>query len=188
MPAYTVKQPAVCGVSTQDNTNTQVVFAATTTQAKEICAALFDGDNPWSGATVTEVTACTNWSGWNVRINICKGFGTSGLEPRSVSVDGSDTNETMAKVAALLVTALNALPVIANAAWDNDTHTLTIASAADGIGDAKVQVLITPPGGKAAVPSLVGTITHQGVAAAALTVVLPASDAVIPRSVAHGAT
>lgn len=188
MPAYIVLAASLCGATLEGHANAQVVFAANATQAKEICASKFDSDGAlWSTATVTEVTACTNWSGWTFKIEITKGFGTGGADPNSVTVLGSDTNETIDKVAALLVTALNALPVIANASYDAATNILTVASIADGIGDAKLLVTITPPDGKSAIASLVGTVVDGGIAGAVLTVILPADSAVIPRTVLQGA-
>lgn len=182
MPAYMVVQPSVGGLCLENHANAQIVFAANATQAKEIAASRFDGDNPWSGATVTEIVAGTNWSGWTFYIGITKGFGT-GSDPNQVSVVGTDTNETIDKIAALLVTALNALPVIANASYNSTTQVLTVSSIADGIGDAKLIVKITPPNGKSEIPSLVGTIVDGGIAGAALTVTLPADADVVPQSV-----
>ena len=188
MPAYIVVAASLCGSTLENRSNAQVVFAADATQAKEICAAKFDGDGSlWSTATVTEIVAGTDWSGWTFYIGITKGFGTSTLEPRTVEVVGTDANETIDKIAALLVTALNALPVIANASYDAETQILTVASIADGIGDAKLIVKITPPNGKSEIPSLVGTIVDGGIAGADLTVVLPADTDVVPQSVLQGA-
>lgn len=52
------------------------------------------------------------------------------------------------------------------------TDTLTAASASDALGDRSVEVTVTPPSGAGSIPELVGTVTHEGAAGAALTAVL----------------
>jgi len=172
--------PLVHGAAAMD------VFAASATAAKQAAAAKFDGDGlAWlNDSTVTEITAGADWNGWTFRVAILGGFGTGGDEPRTVAVVGDATDNTVDEIAAALVTALNALDGIANAAYNATTNTLTVAGTADALGDQKLEVSIIPPGGSASIASLVGTITDGGVAAADLTVVLPADNAVIPNVLA----
>lgn len=117
-------------------------------------------------------------------MSILGGFGTEGDEPRTVAVVGDATDDTVDEIAAALVTALNGLDGIANASYNATTNTLTVAGSDDALGDQKLEVSIIPPGGSDSIASLVGAITDGGVAAADLTVVLPADNAVIPNVLA----
>ena len=183
MPAYLVTlSQNVGGRTLSAGGDAMVVFAADATAAKQICSAKYDGDgNAWtSDSTVTEIVQDADFNGWTFRIDILDGLGAGGDEPGTVSVTGDATDNTIDEVAALLVTALNALTGIANASYNGTTNTLTVAGAADGLGDQTIQVSITPPDGKSSVASLVGTITDGGASGDAITVVLPADAAVIP--------
>lgn len=181
MPAYTVQAPAVSGATLTGGADTMVVFAADATAAKEIAAAKYDGDGAlWSGATVTEIVQDADFNGWTFTIKILGGTGTGNAYPASFSYTGTSTNNTIDEIAAQLAILLNAHADIAGAAYNATTQVLTIAETTDGLGDQTVEVEITPPSGKSTIPSLVGTITHEGESTAALSVVLPADDAVIP--------
>ena len=163
-----------------------VTFAASATAAKQAAAAKFEGDGlAWlNDSTATEIVAGTDWQGWTFRVAILGGFGTGGDEPRTVAVVGDATDNTVDEIAAALVTALNGLDGIANAAYNATSNILTVAAAADALGNQKLEVSIIPPGGSASIASLVGAITDGGVAAADLAVVLPADNAVIPNVLA----
>ena len=83
-----------------------------------------------------------------------------------------------------LVTEINAATDIANAAVDmsegaSGARLLTLASIADGIGDAAVEVEFRHNGTPETV--LVSTITDGGIAAAVLTMAIPASPIAPPR-------
>src|SRR5690606_16026663 len=175
MPAYLVTLDRTkSGHTLVHGADAMVVFAASATAAKQAAAAKFDGDGQaWlNDATATEIVAGTDWQGWTFRVSILGGFGTDGDEPRTVTVVGDETNNTVDKIAAALVTALNGLDGIDNASYDSTDNILPVAGAADGLGDQKLEVSIIPPGGSASIDSLVGAITDGGVAAADLTVVL----------------
>lgn len=121
------------------------------------------------------------------------GNGTWGAAHLTGGVDS--TNHT-ASLAELMVTALNASGAgISGASFNNSTHTLTIASIADGIGDHFVQVEVTPPqrdpvsptgvptrAGQS-VPGFVSTIVQGGIAGAVLSVVLASDTYGIPSMV-----
>lgn len=87
-----------------------------------------------------------------------------------------------------IITLLNADPEIANAEVEMSElllgpRLLTIASLADGIGDSTVNIRLGAPN-SGNIPGLLGSITHEGIAAAVLTMALPAIGAttlVIPR-------
>lgn len=179
MPAYLVTlDNSRCGRTLKNGCNAMVVFAADATAAKEACAAKFDGDgSAWnsSEATATAIVAASDFNGWSLAIDI---FGPD--LNTTVTVVGDATNNTIDEIAALMVTALNALAEIANASYNSTTQVLTVAAIADGIGDHNIAVRLTPPSGYGAVPSLIGTIVDNGIAGAVLTVVLPADAAVVP--------
>lgn len=185
MPAYLVALDRSNGGRTlRNDTDAMVVFADSAAQAKEVAHAAVPGDgHAWlsSTTTVTEITASTNWAGWKFEVVVQSGLGAGGDQRGHVAVTGNDTTlDTIDEIGAALVVVLNALDGIAGAAYTAATNTLTIADATDALGDQTVQVLISPPGSDASVSSLVGTITHEGVAAAALSAVLPADNAVVP--------
>lgn len=185
MPAYLVALDRSSGGRTlRNDTDAMVVFADSAAQAKEVAHAAVPGDgHAWlsSTTTVTEITASTNWAGWKFEVAIHSGLGTEGDQGGHVAVTGNGTTlDTVDKIGAALVTELNSLEGIAGAAYTAATNTLTIADATDALGDQTVRVRISPPGSEDSIDSLVGTITHEGVAAAALSVVLPADNAVVP--------
>lgn len=123
----------------------------------------------------------TRRAGWKFEVAIHSGLGAQGDQGGHVVVTGNGTTlDTVDKIGAALVTELNSLEGIAGAAYTAATNTLTIADATDALGDQTVRVRISPPGSEESIDSLVGTITHEGVAAAALSVVLPADNAVVP--------
>ena len=187
MPAYLVTLDRTkSGHTIVQGADAMVIFAASATAAKQAAAAKFEGDGlAWlNDSTATEIVAGTDWQGWTFRVAILGGFGTGGDEPRTVAVVGDATDNTVDEIAAALVTALNGLDGIANAAYNATSNTLTVAAAADALGNQKLEVSISPPGGSASIASLVGAITDGGVAAADLTVVLPADNAVIPNVLA----
>jgi hypothetical protein len=172
------------GRSLRNGSDVMVVSAADATAAKQVAAAKFEGEgNVWtdSSTTATAIAAAADWSGWTVKVAILGGFGAGAkTDPFEVSAVGDATNNTMDKIAALLVTALNASAGIAGAAYDSATNILTVAGTADALGDQQVQAEFIPPGSAEAVPALVGTIVDGGLSSAALTLTLPADAAVIP--------
>lgn len=187
MPAYLVTLDRnKSGHTIVQGADAMVIFAASATAAQQAAAAKFEGDGlAWlNDSTATEIVAGTDWQGWTFRVSILGGFGTGGDEPRTVAVVGDTTDNTVDEIAAALVTALNGLDGIANASYDATDNILTVAAAADALGDQKLEVSIIPPGGSDSIASLVGAITDGGVAAADLTVVLPADNAVIPNVLA----
>ena len=185
MPAYLVTLDRTkSGHTLPNGVDAQVVFAADATTAKQIAAAKYDGDGAaWTtDGTATEITAASDWAGWKFDVTILSGFGTGGTSPATASVTADATTNTMDEIGAALATALNALPLIANAAYNTTSNTLTIAGTADALGDKQVEVYITPPLGKSSVAALVGTIVDGGASGDALSVILPADAAVVPVS------
>ena len=176
MPSYLVTlESGKSGQNFQFGANACVVEAASATIAKQMAASIMkcEGSAWITNGTATEITVAADWVGWTVDIVISGGVG-------HVSFVGTATDNTMDKIAAQLVTKLNALSLIAGAAYNTSTNTLTVAETTDGLGDHTIYVSIIPPNGVGSVAGLVGAITHGGLSGAALSVILPLDAAVIP--------
>jgi len=114
---------------------------------------------------------------------------TSGPGDDALTLDGVAAPENSYEVLlGQMITLLNGDPEIGNAAVDmsellSGARLLTIASIADGIGDSTVNIRLgAPTSGN--IPGLLGAIVHEGIAAAVLTMALPAIGAttlVIPE-------
>lgn len=188
MPAYLCTLNRTRGGHTTKNgADAMVVFAATTAKALQVADSFYGGDGGRfvADGTATEIAAAANWIGWTFKVNISGGLAAGA----GVNADGSAdvvltatgaAQDTIDEIAAVLVTALNALPTIANASYDAGTQTLTAAGAADNLGDKKLTVQIIPPNGNSSCAAFVGAIVNQGAANAALTVVLPADADTVP--------
>lgn len=174
---------------TVKSTHQLIVAAASAAHAKLMAASHFNGDSSWADATATEIAAGTldddaSMLGWTFEITI-QGGAAQTVDPVTVSTVGAGTDDLDA-IAADLVTALNATDDIANAAYA--APNLTVAGTDDGIGDATVTLRVTPPSGhtNTNLASLVsGTITHEGLAAAALAIALVADTVTTPKVLAE---
>lgn len=180
MPAYVVALPDnLPGLTLIENHNSIIVFAASTNDAKAMAKMAFDGDGngPWDSATVTEIVAATDLEGFTLRVVV------EDASPVIVAETVGDSGDGIDEIGADMVTVLNANAQIANAAYDSGTNILTIAGVADALGDKSVKVEVYPPTGSnlqvanQSLTSFVGTITDEGIAAAALSVVLVDSTA-----------
>ncbi len=185
MPAYLVTlDQTKSGHTLVSGSNAMAVFAEDATQALEICAAkfAFEGAAWADDGTAVAIVQGADFDGWTFEVDILDGLGVGSDEPATVSVTGDATDNTIDEIGALLVIALNGIAGITGAAYNGTTNTLTIAAGTgvDDLGDQTVQVRITPPNGNSPIPSLVGTITHEGVATDDLSVILPLDAAVIP--------
>ncbi len=114
---------------------------------------------------------------------------TSGPGNDALTIDGvAAPAESYEVLLGQMVTLLNGDPEIANAACDMSellagNRIFTVASIADGIGDSTLLMRLGSPH-SGDIPSLVGAIVHEGVAAAVLTFALPAigaSTTVMPQ-------
>ena len=113
---------------------------------------------------------------------------TSGNGDGNLTVDGvAAAEDSYEVILGQIITLLNADPEIDNAAVDLSegaagARLLTIASIADDIGDSTVTIRFGAPlAGN--VPELTSTIVDEGVAAAVLTMVIPAVSALINPTV-----
>ena len=160
-----------------------IVWAEDATTAKQIAKAQQIGtaatDAAWDTVTPLLLAATADFEGWRLRV-VIKAAAVGGGDI-DITVTGA-ASATMAAIAALMVTALNARAEIAGAAYA--TGTLTIAETTDNLGDKTVQVYVYPPAADTAnfpagtaisFTGLYGTITHEGLAGAALSVVLDTS-------------
>lgn len=184
MPAYLVTlNREKSGKTLQDGADAMVVFAADATEAKQICASKYGNEGDmWTStnATATEVVADGDWVGWTFRVSIGSGFGVGADEAVTFEFVGDATDDTVDEIGAALVVLLNAHADIAAATYTGATNVLEVTGVADAFGDQKLIVEIIPPGGEDGVAALVGVIVDEGIAAAVLSVVLPADAAVIP--------
>ena len=178
MALYLVELPdTTFGQTRIDGKKAMVVEADSTDIAKELASAQYGGDGPWSQATATAIAAgvAASYVGFVYRIRVSAA--TPG-DRDVVDLSYTATAQTVDQVGASLVTALNALALIAGAAYDNGTNVLTVAAIGDALGDRTLSVEITPAGASEPMASLVGAIVHNGIAAAVLTVVLVAQTAI----------
>ncbi len=154
-----------------------VVSAEDAADARAIAESQFDGDAgpaAFAAATVTDLTTgelgnvntSPNMLGYKLRVSILDSTPVIDEE-----VVGAGSDDTLDELGDLMVIALNANAIIANAAFVSPD--LTIAGVADNLGDRKVQVTLTPPGeGAVPIPGPIGIITDEGIVAAALAVAL----------------
>ena len=187
MALYLLQNRAAKTVKTTRQLIVQAVSAA---HAKIFAAAYFDGDGSWADATATTLTAGTltdasTMTGYVWKITIRGAAAqTSPNETLTATVTGAALAD-LAAMAAQIVTALNALPLIANAAYA--APNLTISSIADGLGDATVTVEVYKDSVSTAnIAALyTGAITHEGIAAAALVLALVADTVATPAVLAE---
>lgn len=180
MPAYyvTLNREKV-GMTLPEGADSLILFADDATMAKQLAQAHFSfSDAHWNSgyATVTEVAAASDWNGWTFRVTVAPGE-SSQIQVTKVA---DATDNTIDEIAAALVVLLNATS-IDNAAYNSTTQVLTVAGAADALGDKELKVEIIPPNGFDSVASLVGTIVDAGSSGDAVTVVLPADADAVPK-------
>jgi len=174
--AFIVTLPTESGHTERNNCNTIVCWANTGSEAITLAGANFAGDSNWANATATAIVA-TDFSGYRFRVKI--DGSTPDTPYLDVSVNGDATNKTPDLLAGLMVTALNATGKVANAAYNSSTNVLSVAGAADGIGNKTFAIEFYPPGSETAVTSMFSSLVMGGSAGSALTATLPA-DAYTP--------
>lgn len=173
MPSYVVQiGESVPGLTLKNGHDTMIVEASNAADAAAVAAGHFDGDAAaaWSAATATEVVVATDLSPVSNEVGDTTSFALK------VTVTGPDLNETFEHVATAgqsyadvftaMVTLLNANALIAGAGFA--ANLLTISNIADALGDHTVSAEFTYGG--VAIPSFLGAVTHEGLAAAALSV------------------
>lgn len=178
MTIFLVELAESAGQARVDQTKAMLIEADSAAEAKELASAEDLGDAPWtdSDTTATDVTTLTasDFEGWSYRVRVRDPLG--GPDVADVTVLGA-SSDSVDLIGAALATALNLDASIAAAAYS--TPTLTAAAISDGLGDQVLEVTVIPVGAKASMPSMVGAITDQGIAAAVLTVALTV-PAIVP--------
>lgn len=182
MPAFLVQLDLTkSGLTKKEKCDTIVVFAADATQAKQMASAHLDGDGTaWiANSTATEIVAGANWIGWTFRVTLVQKVAPFTVFGPFEVVGAGAALDTIDEIGAALVTLINAT-AINGATYTAGSNTLLVAAIADGLGDYRLLVDIIPPGKTESIASLVGTVVDEGIAAADVSVVLPADAAVVP--------
>ena len=142
-----------------------------------------DSRNHWNvtDTTVTAIAAPADWEGIVVEIDVVS---PAGVIVESVSVTAA-ASDVVDDIGGDLATALNATASIANAAYNTSTNVLTVAGAADGLGDHQVYVRCKPASGNGGdrlegIASFVSSTTDGGSAGDALSVTLDGA-VVVPK-------
>jgi hypothetical protein len=185
MPAYEVKLSATGGQTLKNGHDVMTVFAEDGPDAIALASGQNDADGSWAGATATLIGVGTDLSPvtdaqgktrtWVLEVLVAGGAAqTADVSFKHVC----GAAETYAGAFAAMVVLLNANVDIANAAFA--ANVLTVADVADGIGDATVTASFSLGG--SAIPSFLSTVTHEGVAAAALTIATNATPE-IPKAI-----
>jgi hypothetical protein len=187
VPHYMITLPKKQGQTIVSGDRTLVVEAATAELARDYAEARKVGDTAsWADATVTLVEDATEkyaGSTWRIKIS-----GKPVPSPDAVDVSyTAQAGDSLDNVGAGLVTALKGPGGnLSTAAWAGGV--LTIAGAAENLGDRSVAIEITPPGASSPIPNRsggpIGTITDEGSVGAALTAEI--TDAGLPQLKASG--
>lgn len=159
-----------------------VVFAEVAADAKDVLKARFGGDLDalWENATVTAMAAAANMLGWKLQVIVT--HPTTAVEIYNVTVTGAGADDTVDELAALMVTALEAVGgADLTPSYNAGTNVLTVAAIADDIGDHQLTVrMFSPLSTAVAIPGFVGTIVDAGASGAVLTAALAADAYTVP--------
>jgi hypothetical protein len=140
--------------------------------AKALAASYADGDGPWADSTATALAAAgaANYAGFRINIRVSGHTNAKDILNYSYTYVAAATIDGAGAAIAAELAALGG--VFTGAAYDAPSNTLKVAAAAQGIGDHKLSVEITPPTCSRPFAPLVGAIVDGGAAGADLTVVL----------------
>lgn len=175
---YYVKVPEDAKTHLEEGKDSLVVSAESSAEAILTAKAYLQlpSDAAWAAATPALLAHVTDLVGWRLKIDVNDTNGDN-VESVTVTAASGDDFDDMGADAA---TALNATTSIAGAAYS--TPNLKVAETTDTLGDHTVVAKFLPPvtwdDSTIAFPSMIGTITHEGIAGAALNVVL--NDVVAP--------
>jgi len=173
MAIFILKLPTEEGAGSRNNsTKAMLVEADNAADSRLMASAQDEQDNDWSGATSVDTTTLSalDYLGYVYRIRV------SGSELADGSADLHDVSytgvvsDTVDLIGAALETALDTSGL--TSAYVSGVKTLEVASIGDGFGDHTLLVTVTPPNAARPLSALVGAIVDQGIAAAALSVVL----------------
>lgn len=181
-----------------------IISAQTSADAAKIADAYSGRDGGgWKAANATQpsvanvaLSAATAFEGWKFRVVLYDPAIVNAADPDAsvaadVTVEGPAGAASLDQMGALLVTALNATSAIANASYASGSpDVLTVAGAADGLGDHAVLFYAWPAaleGGSDGVnfePSLVASYVDEGAGGDAVTITFVADTVLAPRVVA----
>lgn len=176
MPAYLVQAPVSTGRCLVGAADAMVIVAADAATAKDMAAAQYPADSNalWQAATVTDLsTGAADYLGFTFCIQMT---GQPKVRVAALAAENMDT--WMARVATAVAAAWGT-----TATYTAAGNILQVASAGNNLGDKTVVAEMYPSTSETKIAAFVGTITHQGSAGAALTVVLN-EPSPIPKTVA----
>lgn len=170
MAMYFVQVPVAGMVTSEGHKNALVVSAVSTAEAKLAAKAYMQwpSDAAWAAATVTALADVTDTVGWRLRVEIdtAAGVNLHTLTIAAVTVGDFDSMGDL----------MAAAGVTAGLTSTYATPNLEMSTIGDGIGDHTMRVSFLPPttwdDDTIPFPSMISTITHEGIAGAILNVVL----------------
>jgi len=161
-----------------NGTRAVVVDAVDAAMARLLASSLYGEDSGWTDSTPVDLTAAfaATFVNFKYRFRVSGHAGQPDILDYTYTAGAETTDQAAASIVAALA-AIGGPFVGAKYA----TPLLTPSVAAQGIGDHRLSVEITPAGSATPLASLVGAIVHNGIAAADLSVVLAIpAGAVIP--------
>jgi hypothetical protein len=184
MTSYIVQLPAGSGGSLLEGHNAIIVEAEDAADAKAAAAThaalsgVMNADSLttlWASATTTEIAA----SDADGHVLTCSFTGAVAQTETNIILPYTGiAADVMDDMGDGLVVVANLHAEIGSSAYDSMTQILIVAAIGDGMGDATLTCTYTVNGVE--IPSAIGAIVHEGIAAAVLSVVLAADAVVIP--------
>jgi hypothetical protein len=177
---YFVELPRNLGAQRIGGVTSMTIDAASEEIAKNLAAARFEGDSDWTQAeaTLLEPLVTGAYSGTKFRVKIT---GKPVPSPDLIDVSyTADSDDNLGDVASGIVAAINATKEITSANWNTPN---IVIPGAEGLGDRRIIVEITPPGAAAPITWTDGlpvkSITDGGASGADLKIEM--ADTGIPR-------
>lgn len=154
------------GYNLEQDIDAVVVYADSTSQAKDLAKAMMgaDANLHWANATVTAIAAEAELEGWTFNIGLQDNNSPFTVITASyVATDAQVIDDVGAGLAAALIVA-----GVAGAAYNSGTNVLTIVETTDGMGDWHINVFAYPPSGGlysdplTSVTGFFGAVTAEG--------------------------
>jgi hypothetical protein len=163
-----------------------VVVAHNAADARAVAKAQFTGVSPgaWDSADCMEIVEPSDCEGFTM---VCA-VADDGETVAEVTVTGKASDD-LDSLGVKCAKALNDCEAIQGAAYNNNEHVLTVASAAGGddLGHCKVYCVVLPAGvtagGVPGIPGCVKAVVDQGQSVDSLTVVLAGPEYTLPCKV-----
>src|SRR5580765_5239241 len=193
MALYKILKPGPAGARVAE---ALIVAANSAAQAARMADAYSENDGGgWNSSDATALSDASALSvagvlnGWRFRIVLVDPTAVDPVTGASgVIVDVEVTGGAMDTMGTALAVALNATTPIAGAAYTAGSQSLKVAETTDGLGDSQVYVYVRPPSSnegadrvrESMASEFVSSITDEGSAGAALTVVFVADTVLVP--------